>query len=1025
MRCLPNVAAMNPERTAPQAAQDFVASLDLVDLSRFRVVGAYTRYDETVRNTLQDARQKILAGFDSAGGKRENHLVWAAPGTGKTYFVQQVAASMSDGIRYHELNLAKCGEPEFRAGLGRIDEQTAWLCLVDEIDARPDEPWPFEALLPYLDAAVERHARFVFVLAGSGGASLDEIKQRIAVRPKGTDLLSRIPAGHEYTIAPMSLGDRVLIVLSQFREAGAETGREIRAVEKLALYFVARNSRLANARQLREFAVRAVERVPKGDDRLKYDHLFVPGDPENKAFWVETVPVAGGLANTFVTVRADRVATVRHTEAEGRPEPAKPARPADQEATSMSGPRTNVPRQLTSFIGRDREIAEVKRLLSTSALLTLTGAGGCGKTRLALRVAEDLKDQYPHGVTVVELGALSDSTLVPGAVATALELPERSGRALIDILTEYLRPKTLLLVLDNCEHVVTGCAELAGSLLRSCPALRILATSREPLDVPGERAWRVPPLSVPDAHRPLSAQQLRRSEAVQLLVDRVASHHPEFAVTDSNAAAVVRLCTELDGLPLAIELAAARVKILTVGQVADRLGDRFRLLTGGGRTAQRHHQTLRATMDWSYGLLSVKEQIMLRRLSAFAGGWRLEAAEAICAGAGVEAFEVLDLLAQLVDKSLVAASTQDEEARYGLLATVRQYAREKLQETGEAADVQGRHFDWYLTLAERADAEFYGALEQTWLQRLMEEHDNLRAALEWAATDAAHQEALPRLAAALGRFWNRRAHASEGRIWLERALGHDVAADSSIRARVLYSGGVLARQQGDYEEAGDRLQKSLDLYLALQDKGGIATAIMGLGGVAEYRGDHAEAMRRLSESLGLFREIGDEWGVASTLNMLGETTRAKGDHEAARSFYEESLTVARRCGHPSSIAIALANLGVVALRQGDHERAKPIFRDGLVIMKKLGDTRNMIAVLSALAGVAIAEGKPERAGRLLGAADSLRDATGVLTTPADRAEQQRNLVSAREALDPDTFASSWAAGKAMTLDEVVEYALAD
>jgi len=1016
---------MGPEDAAHRAAQDFVASLDLVDLSRFRVVGAYTRYDEGVRNALKDARQTILAGFDPPGGKRENHLIWAAAGTGKTFFVQQVAAALPGGIQYREINLAKCSEPEFRAGLGKIDDPAARLYLLDEIDAKPDEPWPYDALLPYLDAAVERRARFVFVLAGSGGASLDELKRRIAIRPKGTDLLTRIPAGHEYTVAPMSLGDRVLIVLSQFRGAGAETGRDVRAVEKLALYFVARNPRLANARQLREFAVRAVERVPKGDDRLKYDHLFVPGDPENKAFWMETLPVAERLANTFVTVRAEGVTPARDSGADGRSALAPPSPHTDHRAAPAPGPRVNVPRQLSSFIGREREVAEVKQLLSTSALLTLIGAGGCGKTRLALRVVEDQNELYPHGVVVVELGALSDPALVTSVVATALGMPELSGRPLIDIVKEYLQPRMLLLVLDNCEHVVTGCAELAGTLLRSCPNLRMLATSREPLDVPGERAWRVPPLSLPDPNRPLSVQALKQSEAVRLLVDRIVSHQPEFDLTESNAAAVMRLCTELDGLPLAIELAAARVKVLTLGQVAERLGDRFRLLTGGGRTAQRHHQTLRATMDWSYGLLSENEQIMLRRLSVFTGGWRLEAAEAICAGGGVEPFEVLDLLAQLVDKSLVAVSTKAEEARYGLLATVRQYVQEKLQTTEEAGDVRRRHFEWHLTLAEHANAELFGAHELTWLQRLVEEHDNLRSALEWAATDAAHETALPRLAAALGRFWNRTANAREGRVWLERALQRGGAADAGIRASVLLYAGVLARQQGDYDQAAARLRESLDLFRKLQDKFGVAAAVMSLGGLTEYRGDHAEAKRTLSEGLALFEGIGDEWGIAGTLNMFGEVARAEGDYEAAGSFYERSLAAARKCGSPSSIAVALGNLSVVALHHGDREQAKQLRLEALTLMRKLGDVRNIIAALGVLAGVAIAEGKPERAGRLLGAADSLRNAIGVLTTPADRAEHERNLISARKALDPATFASFWAAGKLMTLDEAADYALAD
>jgi predicted ATPase len=1017
-----NVAIMGSDDPAAKDAHAFIASLDEVDLARFRVVGAYTRYDEAVRNALQDARQKILAGFEPPGRTRENHLIWAAPGSGKTYFVQQVAASLPSGIRYHELNLTKCTEPEFRSGLSAVDSNTECLCLVDEVDAKPQEPWPYEALLPYLDAAVERGLRLVFVLAGSSGSSLNEIKQRIAGRPKGADLLSRIPAGHEYEIEPFGFGDRILVVLSQLRQAGWEAGREIRAVEKLGLYYVALNPRLANARQLREFAVRAVGRVPKSDDRVKYDHLFTPGDPENKAFWVQVLPVAQRLANTFVIVSGERIEPALPKEVERRP---SPTGPAPSTPPVISAPRTcRIPRQLTSFIGRDREIAEVKRLLSATALLTLTGAGGCGKTRLALRVAADLGDQYPDGVWVAELAALSDPALVASAVATALDVPEQPGRALIETLKAYLQPRSLLLVLDNCEHLVTACAELAEILLRTCPILRILATSREPLGIPGEIVWRVPSLLLPDPNRPPSPQDLTQCEAVRLLVDRISSHQPGFAVTESNAGAVARLCNGLDGIPLAIELAAARVKILTVEQVADRLEDRFRLLTGGGRTALHRHQTLRAAMDWSYGLLSENERIALRRLSVFAGGWTLEAAEAVSAGGGVEASEVLDLLTQLVDKSLVGVSMRGGEARYGLLETVRQYGRDKLRESGEADDVRRRHLEWYLGFAEQAESELFGPREDLWGERLETEHDNLRSALEWGMTDASGEVVL-RLAGALGQFWNRRTHVSEGRTWLQRALLRGAGAAAGVRAKALGFAGALARIQGDYARAAALGRESLDLYLELEDKPGIAKALLQLGSTADYRGDSGEAKRLFTESLASFQEVGAQWGVSTALNNLGEAARAAGDYDAARSFYEESLTVSREAGIQAGIANALGNLGVVALHQGNYTEAATLMRDAMLLMRRLGDKRNIIAVLGGLAGVGMARGKPEYAVRLLGAAEACGAAVGVLVGSADRAEHERQVASAHGALDKDTFASAWAEGRAMTLEQAIEYALAE
>ncbi len=503
---------------------------------------------------------------------------------------------------------------------------------------------------------------------------------------------------------------------------------------------------------MREFAVRAVERVPKSDDRVKYDHLFVSGDPENKAFWIQALPLAQCLANAFVIVSGDRVEPAPSKEGEGRPRSTAAAPSTEHPVTSASRIRPNLPRQLTSFIGRERESAEVKRLLSTTGLLTLTGAGGCGKTRLALRVVADLGEQYPDGAWVAELAALSDPALVPTAVATALDVAEQPGRALIETLKSYLQPRSLLLVLDNCEHLVTACAELADVLLRTCPTLRILATSREPLGIPGETLWRVPSLSLPDANRPPSPENLTQCEAVRLLVDRISSHQPGFAVTQSNAGAVARLCSELDGIPLAIELAAARIKILTVEQIAARLEDRFRLLTGGGRTALHRHQTLRAAMDWSYGLLSENERIVLRRLSVFAGGLSLEAAEAVSAGGGVETSDILDLLTQLVDKSLVGVSMRGGEARYGLLETVRQYGRDRLREAADVTDVQRRHFDWYLRLAARAEPELFGPHADVWGERLETEHDNLRSALEWGMAQVAGGETVLRLAGALGFF---------------------------------------------------------------------------------------------------------------------------------------------------------------------------------------------------------------------------------------------------------------------------------
>ncbi len=368
----------------------------------------------------------------------------------------------------------------------------------------------------------------------------------------------------------------------------------------------------------------------------------------------------------------------------------------------------NLPHQVTSFIGREWEMAEVKRLLPTTRLLTLTGPGGCGKTRLALQVAADLLEEFANGVWLAELAALSDSALVPQAVASALGVREEPGRSLLATLADYLQPKQLLLVLDNCERLIGACAPLAAALLRACPSLKILALSWEVLGIAEEVTYHVPALSLPDLRRLPSLEHLTQYEAVRLFIERAADALPTFAVTNQNARAVAQVCYRLDGIPLAIELAAARVKVLSVDQIAGRLDDRFRLLTSGSRAAPPRLQTLRATMDWGYDLLSEKERMVLRRLAVFAGGWTLAAAEAVCAGDRVEGFEVLDLLTRLVNKSLVSAEEQGEETHYRMLETVRQYAREKLLESGEADVVRGRHRDWDQRMAERADPELHG-----------------------------------------------------------------------------------------------------------------------------------------------------------------------------------------------------------------------------------------------------------------------------------------------------------------------------
>ena len=452
----------------------------------------------------------------------------------------------------------------------------------------------------------------------------------------------------------------------------------------------------------------------------------------------------------------------------------------------------NLPAQLTSFIGRQREMAEVRRLLGETRLMTLTGAGGAGKTRLALEAAAGLRPDFTDGIWWVELASLYDPALVPQAVGAALGLRDQASRPMLDQLGDHLRARRLLLVLDNCEHLIAACAITANTLLRVAPTLRILVTSREPLEIAGEITYRVPSLETPDpAHLPPFAS-LARFEAVRLFADRAAAVLPGFVLTEANGSAVAEICCGLDGIPLAIELAAARMRTLSVEELRVRLRDRFRVLTGGSRVALPRHRTLRATIDWSYGLLSEPERVLLRRLAVFTGGWTLEAAEAVCSGDGVPEGEVLDLLAHLVDKSLVILEWPSDVGRYRLLETVRQYGLELLEERGETLIWRQRHASFFLAVAEEAEPKLFGPEQDAWFARLEAEHGNLRAALEWLAQQDEALQGL-RLAGALWRFWEVRGHLAEARTWLSEMLRRaGPNADAAARAKALMGAGGSA-----------------------------------------------------------------------------------------------------------------------------------------------------------------------------------------------------------------------------------------
>jgi predicted ATPase/class 3 adenylate cyclase len=728
---------------------------------------------------------------------------------------------------------------------------------------------------------------------------------------------------------------------------------------------------------------------------------------------------------------------------------------------SLDALPNNLPIQLTSFIGREREKAEVRRLLSDTRLLTLTGAGGAGKTRLALQVAAELLEDYPDGVWLVELAAVSDPALVPQALASALGISEQPNHPLREALREYLRPKSLLLVLDNCEHLLPACAQLVDAHLRTCPSLRILATSREALRIAGETSWRVPSMSLPAPRCMPPFERLMEYEAVRLFVERARAVSPAFTVTTQNAGAIVRVCLQLDGIPLAIELAAPRVKVLTVEQIAVRLDDRFRLLSGGSRTALPRQQTLRATMDWSYDLLSDKERAFLCRLSVFAGGWTLEAAEAVCSGADIEGSDILDLLTQLVDKSLAVMETQDGEVRYRLQETVRRYGLGKLQESGKAPDVRRRHLAWCLGTVERMNPTRAGSDPALWRERLEGEHDNLRAALEWSLGSGEPQAGLQLAVAAFYFWW--RGHFDEGRYWLEESLAVNDKTPSPLRARALVALGDIVREQGEYRRAAEVYEESLRLHREQGDERGIADVLQGLGRLAWRRSDYEHATAFFEESLALNQKLGRKAQIADNFNALGNVAHAQGDyqraaalhkesvslhralnntsglaialdslgnaewrrgnHEQATVLLEESLTLLRKQAFKRGIAVALLSLGTVALSGGHYERAKASFEESLGLRRELGDKRGVASVLDKLGILTQSLDHHERAAQLFGAADIIREGIGAPLTRSGRADRERSLEVVRGALGDTAFAAAWTAGRAMTLDQATEYAL--
>ncbi len=766
--------------------------------------------------------------------------------------------------------------------------------------------------------------------------------------------------------------------------------------------------------------------------------------------------------------RMDRIASARHDIEEEVAQRSLPSGITEKRERIASTPN-NLPLQLARFIGRKKALDDVKILLERNRLVSLTGAGGTGKTRLAVETAMQLRADYPDGVWIVELAVLSDPDLLLQTVFDVLRIKEEPGRTMTALLAEAVCGKNLLLILDNCEHLRDACAGFAESLLRSCPDVKILATTREALGITGETIYHVPALASPGAGSGTTLEKIESMESVRLFVDRARAVDGAFKLTEENAGAVAKICRHLGGIPLALELAAARVKVLPVQDIAERLHQSFQLFTTGSATSLPRHRTLQALIDWSYDLLEEKEKVLFRRLSVHVGGWTLEGAEAVCAGDGIEDWEVLDLLSHLVDKSLVEIDAEGGRAtgraRYRMLETVNQYAAGRLSEVSGEEDARRRHRQFFLGLAERAEPALMGLDQGIWMRRMHAERDNLRLALEECSPDRCDPLLGMRFAGALGRVWSVRGNWAEGIGIAQCLLDHSGAqARTPERAKLLnLAGNLHVWGRRDYDIARGRFEEGLAIYRELGDQGGEAGSVANLGHLANTTGKAEEACDLYCQALELRRHAGDPRGIASALMFLGHSQVRLGDHESARATLSESSGIYEKLGDQSMLMFLHERFGTMAFREGDLdgaaryfakssvllegldnnwlmgmlaenegkiallrddlEKARKLFRESAMVRREVGEQASIACSLEAGGLLAGAEGSLEAALVLLASAEALREETDVPLLPLERTDLDELIERARKEMGEKDFRAAWRKGRALPMDEALDLAI--